>query len=181
MISEYTRKSTIKWLYFVGKHDIIKMRGTCGPPGKEIEMIDRNGREIRTGDVVRIENAFTKNCNGLYYVEYSPGDPVWDGCVYVLKKINRNGRLSVAKHTTRFWPLASFAIDKTTRKAAKAWNDEHAEIEVVDDVCRDYILEYFRFKSDFEKDREKCFRRMGEDRMADECKVAARFYLGLAE
>ena len=38
-------------------------------------MLDKNGIEIKTGDVVEITGAYFKNDNGLYFVERSAGDP----------------------------------------------------------------------------------------------------------
>lgn len=33
-------------------------------------MFDKNGHEIKTGDIVEITGAYFKNDNGLYFVEY---------------------------------------------------------------------------------------------------------------
>lgn len=41
----------------------------------EITMLDKNGVEICTGQVVKVTGAFFKNDNGLYFVDNSPGDP----------------------------------------------------------------------------------------------------------
>lgn len=42
-------------------------------------MLDKNGVEIKTGDIVEISGAYFKNDNGLYFVTHSPGDPTWSG------------------------------------------------------------------------------------------------------
>lgn len=49
-------------------------------------MVDKNGIEIKTGDIVKIEDAFFKNDNGIYFVDCSPNDPSWIGSDYSLKK-----------------------------------------------------------------------------------------------
>ena len=41
-------------------------------------MFDKNGHEIKTGDIVEITGAYFKNDNGLYFVDNSPGDPNWE-------------------------------------------------------------------------------------------------------
>ena len=61
-------------------------------------MLDKNGVKMRTGDIVRITDAFFKNDNGLYFIENSPGDPNWCGRDHCLKKISKSGKISKAKH-----------------------------------------------------------------------------------
>lgn len=39
-------------------------------------MFDKNGVEIRTGQVVKVTGAFFKNDNGLYFVEKLPRRPL---------------------------------------------------------------------------------------------------------
>lgn len=106
-------------------------------------MKDRNGREIRTGDVVRISNAYFKNDNGLYYVDRSPGDPSWLGNDYSLRKIRRDGTFSVAKYSVAFWPLTAFCSNREKNLMAREWNKEHAEIEIIDTVDRTTIRNHF--------------------------------------
>ena len=38
-------------------------------------MVDKNGVEMKTGDIVRVSGAYFKNDNGLWFIERSPGDP----------------------------------------------------------------------------------------------------------
>lgn len=68
-------------------------------------MLDKNGIEIKTGDVVRITGAYFKTDNALYFVEHSDGDPDWCGKDHCLLKIKRNGELSKAKNAVCFWPI----------------------------------------------------------------------------
>ena len=93
-------------------------------------MLDKNGVEIRTGCIVEITGAYFKNDNGLYFVQRSPGDPSWCGKDYSLKKISKAGKISKAKYSLCFWPIAVFTNDRFKAAAANEWNAAHAEIEV---------------------------------------------------
>lgn len=111
-------------------------------------MTDKNGREIHTGDVVRISNAFFKTDNGLYFVDNSPGDVSWYGYDYSLFRINQNGTLSKSKRSVGFWPIFVTVSDRFKTLEARAWNKAHAEIEIVDNVDRKYIREHFEIKTE---------------------------------
>ena len=111
-------------------------------------MTDRNGREIKSGDIVRISGGYFKRDNGLYLVTNTPGDPSWSGRDLSLKKINRNGSLSTAKYNQAFWPLFVTVSDAWKRAEAKEHNKEHAEIEIVDTVSREGAAEYFKEKAE---------------------------------
>ena len=100
--------------------------------GSEVRtMKDKNGVEIKTGMIVKISGAYFKSDNGLYFVEYSPNDPSWCGKDHSLHKISKSGKISKAKNHICFWPISVFVSDRAKYAAAKAWNAEHAEIEVV--------------------------------------------------
>ena len=93
-------------------------------------MLDKNGIEIRTGDIVEVSGAYFKNDNGLYFVDNSPGDPTWSGSDYSLHKIGKTGKISTAKYSVAFWPLSCVCSDRAKNAAAREWNSEHAQIEV---------------------------------------------------
>lgn len=93
-------------------------------------MLDKNGVEIKSGDIVEITGAFFKNDNGLYFVESSPGDPSWSGTDNCLKKISKAGKISTAKYNICFWPITAFVSDRAKTAKARRWNREHAAIEV---------------------------------------------------
>lgn len=93
-------------------------------------MVDKNGVEIKTGDIVEITGAYFKNDNGLYFVESSPGDPSWSGSDYSLKKVSRAGKISKAKHSICFWPIKIFLSDRIKVAQGHQWNKEYAQIEV---------------------------------------------------
>lgn len=106
-------------------------------------MLDKNGIEIKTGDVVEIKNAYFKNDNGLYFVEHSPEEVGWCGNDYSLRRIKKNGQLSTAKANICFWPIAVFVSDRMKRAEANTWNKEHATIEIRTDIDRQEIAKHF--------------------------------------
>ena len=120
--------------------------------------------ELKAGDIVRIENAYFKNDNGLYFVAHCPGDAGWSGSDYSLRKICKNGKISTAKYTTAFWPLMCCTSDRSKNAEARAWNKEHATITKVDGINTEFILEYFKEKiSDFSEQHGYYSRNWGEE------------------
>lgn len=57
-------------------------------------MVDKNGRQIQTGDVVLVSGGYFKSDNGLFAVIHAPGDPCWYGESCCLNKLCRSGKLS---------------------------------------------------------------------------------------
>lgn len=109
-------------------------------------MFDKNGIEIKTGNIVEVSGAFFKNDNGLYFVEHSPGDPGWSGRDHCLKKISKSGKISTAKKNICFWPISVFVSSRAKSAEAKSWNAEHATIEVktienMDEVAAHFLEE----------------------------------------
>ena len=106
-------------------------------------MRDANGREMKTGDIVRVSGAYFKKDNGLYFVAHSPGDVSWSGSDYSLRKIRKNGELTASNGDIVFWPLESFVNDREKRALAYDWNKANAKIEVVDGVDNGHIKDHF--------------------------------------
>lgn len=106
-------------------------------------MVDKNGVEMKTGDIVRVSGAYFKNDNGLWFIERSPGDPSWCGGSYSLMKLKRNGQPSTAKYNLCSWPIAIFTNSWVKRNEAHRWNEEHAEIEVVTGMDTSALAEHF--------------------------------------
>ena len=106
-------------------------------------MLDKNNKEIKTGDIVRISGAYFKNDNGLYYVESSPGDPSWLGSNHSLKKITKNGKISTAKYNICFWPISITVSNWEKKILAKEHNAKYAEIEVVSGIDKTEIINHF--------------------------------------
>jgi len=97
-------------------------------------MLDKNGKEIKTGDIVKIEGGYFKADNGTFLVKNSPGDPNWSGSDYCLRKCNKKGEESEAKYATAFWPLMVTTNSREKRIAAKQHNKDHATIEIIGSV-----------------------------------------------
>lgn len=106
-------------------------------------MLDKNGKELKTGMTVRITGSYFKNANGTYFISHSPGDPSWTGRDHCLYKINRNGTLSQSPNHVHFWPLVAYVNDALKSAKANEWNKTHAEIEIIDTIDRSQIKEYF--------------------------------------
>lgn len=111
-------------------------------------MLDKNGVEIKTGQIVEITGAYFKNDNGLYFVTRSPGDPSWRGSDYSLTKISKAGKISKAKYNLCFWPIVSVVSDRWKTAEANAWNKEHAQIEVKSIKNMAEVAAYFQEKAD---------------------------------
>ena len=121
-------------------------------------MQDKNGIEMKTGMVVKIEGAYFKSDNGLYFIAHAPGDPTWCGSDYSLHKITTKG-MPKEHHAVGFWPLYVTVSSREKRIAAKKHNDENATIEVVSGIPMNGI------KAFFEKEHENILRAMEwEDR-----------------
>lgn len=88
-------------------------------------MVDKNGRQIQTGDVVLVSGGYFKSDNGLFAVIHAPGDPDWYGESCCLNKLCKSGKLSEGKYATAFWPIAVNAGSWRTKMDAnlKVWND----------------------------------------------------------
>ena len=111
-------------------------------------MLDKNGKEIKTGMIVKVSNSYFKTDNGLYFVERSPGDPTWLGTDYSLHKICRNGKISTTKYRICFWPIKTFVSNYDKNVRAKEWNREHAEIEIVSLPNMSEVKAYFQAAAD---------------------------------
>lgn len=96
--------------------------------------MDKNGKEIKTGDTVRIEGGYFKADNGLFRVVHSPGDENWVGKDWCLYRINRDGSESKSKYKTAFWPLMPTVSSCFKRSEARQHNAERATIEVIQGV-----------------------------------------------
>jgi len=110
-------------------------------------MLDKNGIEIKTGDIVKIENAFFKNDNGYYFVDNAPGDVSWCGSDYSLHKIGKRGKISTAKYNIAFWPLSHCCNDRMKNAEATEHDKENATIEVIYDIDNSEVIAHFEEKA----------------------------------
>lgn len=108
------------------------------------KMSEFTGKEFKMGDIVKISNAYFANDNGLYFVDNAPGDPSWTGSDYSLHKISKTGKISKAKYNLCFWPICVFTNSYEKRCLAKAWNKEHAEIELSSVKSNGELVEHFK-------------------------------------
>lgn len=113
-------------------------------------MIDKNGIELRTGQVVEITGGFFKADNGRFVIVHSPGDDGWIGKEYSLRKVSKKNEFSLAKYATAFWPLSACTSDHFKNIEANAHNAKNAKIEVVGEIAnvkiKDEIADYERQK-----------------------------------
>ena len=106
-------------------------------------MVDKNGRAMTTGQIVKIENAYFKVDNGLYFIEHTPGDYNWTGNYFSLRKIKRNGEISTAKYSLGSWPIKIYTNDASKRADGNAHNAKYATIEIIDNIPTNHIKKHF--------------------------------------
>jgi hypothetical protein len=95
-------------------------------------LIDKNGIELKTGQIVKIEGGFFKADNGLFRISHSPNDENWSGSDYCLKKVNkRDFSDSTIKYNLGFWPLMVTVNSREKSIEAKEHNKNNATIEVI--------------------------------------------------
>lgn len=111
-------------------------------------MLDKNGTEIKTGDIVEITGAYFKKDNGYYFVCCVPGDVFWSGSDCCLVHISKSGKISRAKHKFCFWPIDTFVSDWVKRAEAREWNERHAQIEVKTGINLSEIIAFFQKNAD---------------------------------
>ena len=97
-------------------------------------MTDKNGKEIKTGDTVKITGGYFKNDNGYFCVTHSPGDSNWTGSKHCLKRLNKNGTRSTGKYSIQFWPLSVVVNSFKLGSDARKHNEKNAQIEVIADL-----------------------------------------------
>lgn len=109
-------------------------------------MIDKNGIELRTGQVVEITGGFFKADNGRFVIVHSPGDGGWIGKEYSLRKVSKKNEFSLAKYSIAFWPLTACTNDYLKNIEADEHNAKNAQIEVVGEIAnveiKDEIADY---------------------------------------
>lgn len=146
-------------------------------------MTDKNNIEMKTGDIVRVENAYFQTDNGLYYIEHTPGDPTWCGNDYSLHKICKNGKVSTASRSIAFWPLAAFTNDREKNAAAREHNKEHATIEVIHTIDNSAVIAHFEEEAEHMTEQANTWAwRFGEDsETTQKARRCAAFYQGIAD
>lgn len=111
-------------------------------------MKDKNGKEMRTGDIVKVSGAYTKRHNGYFVIEHTPGDVSWLGEDYSLQRLKKNGEYSNGSYTTQFWPLSYFSNNRTHNSLAREHDSKNATIEIVENVNTEFIIANFEEESE---------------------------------
>lgn len=93
--------------------------------------MDKNGKQIKTGDIVKIEGGYFKTDNGLFRVTNTPGDPNWFSKSWCLCRVNKDGTESKSKYRIAFWPLMVTVSNRQKKYEAKQHNAKYATIEVI--------------------------------------------------
>ena len=126
-------------------------------------MNDKNGKELRCGDIVLISNAYFKNDNGYWFVEQDGHNKAYSSGPdsLTLQKVGKTGKVSTCKGHIAFWPLISFCSDYQKNVAARAWNLEHATIEKVETVPTFGVEEFIRNEIAQHEDAIRNYERFG--------------------
>lgn len=98
-------------------------------------MMDKNGIELKVGQIVKIEGGFFKADNGLFRIANAPENENWGGLDYCLKKVNaKDYSDSTSKYSTAFFPLMVTVNSREKRIEAREHNKANVTIEVVGSV-----------------------------------------------
>lgn len=81
-------------------------------------------------------------------MQASPGDPHWSGDDHSLIRISKAGKISKAARNLCFWPPMALTNDRVKNAEARAWNKEHAEIELKSVKSMDEVVAFFQEKAD---------------------------------
>lgn len=127
-------------------------------------MKDKNGKEMRTGDIVKVSGAYTKRHNGYFVIEHTPGDVSWLGSDYSLERLKKNGEYSNGSYTTQFWPLSYFSNNREHNAAAREHDSKNATIEIVGNINTEFIIAHFEEESKNSMEQSKVWGwQFGED------------------
>lgn len=98
--------------------------------GEYPKNVDRNGKTVNIGDIVKIEGSPNKSDNGLYVVVQNGTSCMYSGGGLTMYKVARHSgglTLSSAKYNIAFWPLTCFSNRYNWSRADYA----NATIEIV--------------------------------------------------
>ena len=113
---------------------------------KRYEMMkDKNGKTLKTGQIVKIEGGYFKTDNGTFVIKHSPNDDNWSGSDYSLRKCSKTGKESVSKYRTAFYPLMVTVNKLETRILAREHNKKNVTIEIIGEVKTYKVKKYNRY------------------------------------
>lgn len=96
-------------------------------PERKYAMQDRNGKEIDSGMVIEICNAWSRSDNGRFLVDHTYSDGgFW------MRKLGAKGQL--LKAAGRSWPLKCYSSNQELRRKIDAHNEANATVEVIGDT-----------------------------------------------
>lgn len=95
-------------------------------------MKDKNGIELKTGQIVEITGGFFKADNGRYVIIKTRTGEGWQH--YDLSKVTKKNEFAIAKDTRAFWPIAPCKNGYELKKEADEHNEKHAQIEVIGEM-----------------------------------------------
>ncbi len=145
-------------------------------------MKDSNGKEIRTGDFVRVSGAYFKTSNGLFLVTSAGDTPNCYGGSVWMHKVKQSGELCVNRAgSTQSLPIGYYCSDARKNREAKAHDAENLRFEVVDNVPTYYAAEHFRAEAQkYGEQAEYQRQQFGNDR-AEQARTLSDFYTAVAE
>ena len=97
-------------------------------------MLDKNNRELRTGQVVYVSGGYFKSDNGLFRITHSPNDENWSGSDHCLKRVNKKWIDSKAKYSVAFYPLMVTTNNMEQKLIAKEHNKNNSSIKILGSV-----------------------------------------------
>lgn len=96
---------------------------------------DKNGIELKVGQVVKVEGSFFKVDNGYFRITHSPENENWTGLSYCLKKVNKKNFLdSNGKRSLAFYPPMITVNNRERRIEAMEHNKANVTIEIIASV-----------------------------------------------
>jgi len=112
---------------------------------------DKNGNEVRCGDIVEVKGAYFKRHNGLYWVEQDGTNESYCGTGLTMLKICKNGKISKAKYNICFYPIWTCTSDRMKNAIADEHNKENATIEIRHDIDNSYVKDEIKQKIENDK------------------------------
>lgn len=118
-------------------------------------MVDKNGIELRLGDIVKTSGTYFTSDSGYWFVSSVSWDSVW------LRKIGKRGNISSSRNSTGSWPPSYYCSDSSKNHAAWEHDKDHAEIELVRDIPAFAVLDHFQTEADHYRKAADDYRRKG--------------------
>lgn len=123
---------------------------------------DKNGNRIKAGDIVRIEGAYFKVDNGLWFVEEDGTNPTYNGGdSLTLHRIGTAGKISTAKYATQFWPLVHFCNSPEKNALGNSHDKHFATIEIIKTIDNGEVIARFKKEAEEKEESAEWYRLRG--------------------